>query len=102
MMRYFNKYDQGIIMTGDGDYYWVLEYLLEQKKKVKLFSFRRRTARELKRLAGSGFTDLSRLKEMFKFRARNKKATDAFKGSAAGIMSKRYHKNKSLSRRQAR
>lgn len=33
LMKYQNQYDKAIIMTGDGDYFWVLEYLLKEDKK---------------------------------------------------------------------
>lgn len=104
IMKYFGDYNQTVILTGDGDYYWVLEYLMEQKKKVKILSFRRRTAQELKRLVGEEFTDFSRLREILQFNlnkqsfSSNKNAADAFKGSTAGVMSRGYHKIKNLSR----
>jgi len=68
IMRHFKNYDQVIVLTGDGDYYWVLEYLLEQGKNLKVLSFRKRTAREIKRLTGEDFTDLSRLRKMLEFK----------------------------------
>ena len=68
IMKYFNEYNQAIVLTGDGDYYWVLGYLSEEGKKVKILSFKNRTARELKRLAKGNFTDLSRLKKMLEFK----------------------------------
>ena len=52
------KFDKAIIMTGDGDYYWVLEYLIKTKKMVKLISHNRNTARELKKLFGKDFVDM--------------------------------------------
>src|SRR3989344_1139478 len=46
MMLYFDKYDEVIVFTGDGDYYWVLEYLLLKKNSVKLFGAGKSIARE--------------------------------------------------------
>jgi|SRR3989338_1864219 len=62
LMRYLKSYNLCIIMTGDGDYFWVLEYLLQQNKKILLFSHKKSTARELKQLVKGEYTDLERLK----------------------------------------
>lgn len=64
IMKYFSRYDAVIIMTGDGDFYWVLEYLIRIKKTVKLIAHGNSTARELKRLFGYRFTDLVSLRWM--------------------------------------
>lgn len=58
IMKLDNKFDKAIIMTGDGDYYWVLEYLIKTKKLVKLISHSRNTARELKKLFGKNFVNM--------------------------------------------
>ena len=63
LMRYLEEYKAAIVLTGDGDYYWVLEFLLQKRKSVKIISFSNRTAQELKKLVGEEFTDLSRIKE---------------------------------------
>jgi len=62
LMKYFSQYDLAIVMTGDGDYYWVLEYLLKEGKRVKLLAFKNSTARELRQLFKGEFSDLDRLK----------------------------------------
>lgn len=66
MMRYFSEFDRAVVLTGDGDYYWVLEYLIEQKKRLWLLSFPKITARELKKLIGSNFANLDNLKEQLR------------------------------------
>jgi len=81
MMKYLPKYTHVIAMTGDGDFYWLFEYLMKISKRVKLIAHRKSTAQELKKLFGSEFTDLSRMKNMLKFDQKN--AADAFKGSTA-------------------
>ena len=63
MMRYFTGYDVVIAMTGDGDFYWVLEYLLQTKKNVHLIAHSRSTAKELKGLFKGNFTDMRDIKE---------------------------------------
>ena len=66
-MKYFNNYDKAVFLTGDGDYYWLLEYLLEKQKEIKLIAHTQSTAKELKKLFGGEFTDISRLKELLEF-----------------------------------
>src|SRR3989338_9941399 len=72
MMKYFAKYDNAVVLSGDGDYYWVLEYLLLNKKSVKLIAHTKSTARELKKLFGEKFTDLSRIKNKIEFKGNKK------------------------------
>lgn len=72
MMKYFAEYNNAVILTGDGDYYWVLEYLLLHKKSVKLIAHTKSTAKELKRLFGEEFTDLSRIKNKIEFKGDKK------------------------------
>lgn len=66
-MKYLSEYTQAIFLTGDGDYYWLFEHLLENGKKIKLIAHRESTAKELKQLFGGEFTDLSRLKNILEF-----------------------------------
>lgn len=72
MMKYFSQYDNAVVLSGDGDYYWVLEYLLLNKKSVKLIAHTKSTARELKKLFGEKFTDLSRIKNKIEFKGDKK------------------------------
>lgn len=67
-MKYLDKYDRAIFLTGDGDYYWLFEDLLQRGKNIKLIAYQKRTAKELKQLFGGGFTDLSRLKDLLEFK----------------------------------
>ena len=72
-MKYLEEFDEAIFLTGDGDYYWLLEYLSEKDKKIKLLAHRQSTAKELKQLFGGSFTDLSRLKEILEFQKKEKR-----------------------------
>lgn len=67
-MRYYGGYDKAIFLTGDGDYFWLFEYLLQSGKKVYLFSFRKSTARELRQLFGPRFTDLDQLRNLLELK----------------------------------
>lgn len=73
MMLYFKEYDSTIIMSGDGDYYWVLEYLMQQKKEVRLLSHSKTTAKELKKLFAGRFTDLNLIRKIIEFKEKDKK-----------------------------
>lgn len=68
IMKYYDTYTQAVVMTGDGDFYWVLEYLLENHKKLNLLAFNTSTARELKQLVKGKFTALNRLKNKLEFK----------------------------------
>lgn len=56
MMRYKDEYDRVLVLTGDGDFLWVLEYLMKEKKKAMwLLSSPTKTAKELRKLFGYRF-----------------------------------------------
>ncbi|PJA02360.1 hypothetical protein COX73_01155, partial [bacterium (Candidatus Gribaldobacteria) CG_4_10_14_0_2_um_filter_36_18] len=56
-----------IILSGDGDFLPVLKYLKEQGKEVITLDRGPRTAREIRRFAGSNFRDFEYLKYRIKF-----------------------------------
>lgn len=66
-MKFIMEYNEVIFLTGDGDYFWLLEYLLETGKKIRLFAHKESAAKELKQLFGGRFTDISRLKKILEF-----------------------------------
>ena len=66
-MRYYNEYEKAIFLTGDGDYFWLFEYLLENGKEISLLAHRDSTARELRQLFGPRFTDLTPLRRIAEF-----------------------------------
>lgn len=61
-MRDKDKFDKGIFMTGDGDFFVLFDYFIKQKKKVVVIANGKRTAREIKQLFGGEFTDLQLLR----------------------------------------
>jgi len=79
IMLLLKKYDSAIFMTGDGDFYWVFEYLLKTKKNTKLIAHSRSTAQELKQLFKGDFTDINKIKHL----VARKNEADALKGSAS-------------------
>ena len=68
MMLYINKHDSVIVFTGDGDYYWVIEYLQKNKQSIKLFGSGKSVARELKRLLKGNVTDIQLLKQILELK----------------------------------
>jgi len=62
MMKYILKYDQAVVMSGDGDYYWVLKYLITTKNRIFLISHRQNTALELKKLFSYRYISLDDIK----------------------------------------
>lgn len=68
IMRYFPVYDRTVIMTGDGDFYWALEYLISRKSKTFLISHRQNTASELKKLFGHTYISLDDIKTRLAFK----------------------------------
>lgn len=68
IMRQYENFDKTVVLTGDGDYFWVLEYLIENDKKVRILSFPNRTAQELKKLVKGNFASLTSLKSILEFK----------------------------------
>lgn len=63
-MRLSSEYNSAVFLTGDGDYFWLLEYLLENEKNVRLIGHSINTAKDLKRLFGSLFIPLETIKHL--------------------------------------
>lgn len=74
MMRMEKEYDRAVVFTGDGDFYWVLEYLRATKERVWLFGIAARTARDLKRLFRSDFSNISDLRNVLVARKETQEA----------------------------
>lgn len=73
IMQHYDKYDRAVVLTGDGDYFWVLNHLKENDKKIKILSFPERTAKELKQLVGANFANLGNLRHKLEFKGGKKK-----------------------------
>ena len=88
-MKYINECDSAIFMTGDGDFYWLMDEYKNANKDVRLLAFANRTAKELKRFVGGAFTDMRSLRHILE-RKENEKATDTLDVSVARVMPKVY------------
>ena len=82
MMKMFGEYDRAVVLSGDGDFYWVLEYLKDVKEKVWLLGMASRTARDLTKLFGPNFIHLGNVRKSIE-----KNETDATFASASGVNS---------------
>lgn len=63
MMRYMSQYNEAIVMSGDGDFAPIVEYLKAKKKKITILARAERTAREIKELAGVNFVDFKSIRK---------------------------------------
>lgn len=59
MLLLKDKYERAVVLTGDGDFFPLFEYLKKQGKEIIIIAFARRTAREIKRFAGPRFIGLT-------------------------------------------
>lgn len=67
MMRYMEQYSGLVVMTGDGDFAPVLNYLKNSGRPVKIVSRWQRTAKEIKELAGKEFVEFENLKNRINY-----------------------------------
>jgi len=63
MMRYMSQYTEAVVMSGDGDFAPILEYLKTKKKKIRVLARFERTAREIKEIAGEDFVDFKSIRK---------------------------------------
>jgi len=64
LMKEKDNFDRVIILSGDGDFLPVLKYLKTAGKEVVILSRGPRTAKEIKKFAGSNFRDFEYLKNL--------------------------------------
>src|SRR3989338_4707842 len=76
-MRYKEKYDRAVFLTGDGDFYWLLKYLLQEKDKIWVVSSPGKTAKELKKLVKGDFANLDNLRSRLELHPKIKEEADS-------------------------
>lgn len=57
-----NRYDRVIVLSGDGDFLPLYEYLKKSKKQIIIISSPKRTAREVKIFAGNNYINFGNLR----------------------------------------
>lgn len=67
-MRDTGKFSRGIFLTGNGDFYILLDYLNGIKKEIIVIANGKRTAREIRQLLGGNFTPMMSLREIIKYK----------------------------------
>ena len=67
LMKYLSKYSGVIVLSGDGDFVPVLNYLKHKNRTVTILARSERTAKDIKKLAGSNFRDFHYLREKLKY-----------------------------------
>lgn len=67
LMRYMSQYTNLVILSGDGDFAPVLNYLRRKGKKLSILARSGRTASEIKQLAGGNFADFTYLRKELEF-----------------------------------
>lgn len=66
------EYKQAIILSGDGDFAPLLKYIISKRKKVVVIASPKRTAREIKNIAGGNFIDFGSLKYLIEYKKRGR------------------------------
>lgn len=62
LMRYMSQYSSLVVLSGDGDFAPILEYLKKKKKNVTIMARWNRTAKEIRKIADDKFIDFAQLK----------------------------------------
>ena len=73
LMKERENFDRVVVLSGDGDFLPVLKYLRDIGKEVIVLARGPRTAREIRRFAGSNFRDFEYLRYLLSFRRKQKK-----------------------------
>ena len=68
MLLLINEYKKAIVLTGDGDFAPLFEYLISKKKEIIIISSPKRTARELKKIVGNKHIDFGSLKFLIEYK----------------------------------
>ena len=72
MLLKIKEYKRALVLTGDGDFAPLLIYLLSEKKKVIIISSPKRTAKEIKRVAGKEHIDFGSLRYLLEYKKRGR------------------------------
>lgn len=72
MILMMKKYQRAIVLTGDGDFAPLLSYLITKKKKIIIISSPKRTAKEIKRIAGDQHIDFGSLRYFLEYKKRGR------------------------------
>jgi uncharacterized LabA/DUF88 family protein len=65
-MRYISDYSKMILMSGDGDFYPLIDFLIKKSREVRVIGEARSTATSIKKIIGENFIDLISIKHIIK------------------------------------
>lgn len=80
MMRFMSQYNEAVVLSGDGDFAPILEYLKRKNKKIRVLARFERSAREIKEIAGDDFVDFKSIREEIEAEKKVKKEESSAKG----------------------
>jgi len=66
LMRYMSQYSSLVVLSGDGDFAPILEYLKKKKKEITIMARWNRTAKEIRQIADDKFVDFAQLKQVLR------------------------------------
>lgn len=66
------EYQRAIVLTGDGDFAPLFSYLIGKKKKIIIISSPKRTAKEIKIIAGDKHIDFGSLRYFLEYKKRGR------------------------------
>lgn len=72
MLIRIKEYKRAIVLSGDGDFAPLLEYLKSEGKEIVVISAPRITAREIKSLVGGNFIDFGTLRYLLEYKKRGR------------------------------
>lgn len=72
LLKYLKQYKHAIVLTGDGDFTPLLRYITSKRKKVTIISSPKRTAREIKVIAGDKHVDFGSLRYLLEYKKRGR------------------------------
>ncbi len=67
MLIKIKEYDKAIVLTGDGDFVPLFTYLISEKKQIIIISSPKRTAKEIRIIAGENHIDFGSLRYFIEF-----------------------------------
>lgn len=73
MLTHIDRYDRALVLSGDGDFLPVLKHIQTHGKNVLVLARGERTAKEIRRFAGSNFRDFVYLETIVGFTDEDKK-----------------------------
>jgi len=72
MLLTIREYHRAIVLTGDGDFAPLLEYLISKKKDIYVISSPKRTAKEIRKLMGGKLQSFYDLKRVLGYKKRGR------------------------------